>query len=120
MEKVHNPKTLYGLRVAQEIEDVLDKLSQGETVARFEYGTSMEPIFQSGQYARLTKLREMPKAGDAVFCKVDGVWMTHMVWICNNATGKCLIGNTHGEIYGWAEEVLAKATPMPFIESEEE
>lgn len=117
-ELVKGPSTLQGLKVIQDIEEVVSTLKQGETVARFEYGSSMRPIFESGQYARLRKLGqdEQAEIGDAVFCKVCGYWMTHMVWMKNRATGYYLIGSSSGEMYGWTNEVLAIATPMPFIE----
>lgn len=120
IEIVKNAEKLDGLRVIQNLEEVIETLKEGETIARFEFGDSMMPIFESGQYARLTRLKELPQIGDAVFCCVNGYWMTHMVWMCNRASGQCLIGSTSGEIYGWTDEILALATPMPYKEVDDE
>lgn len=45
IKKVKNPQTLDGLRVVQDIEEVVKTLENGETIARFEYGESMLPVF---------------------------------------------------------------------------
>lgn len=45
---------------------------------------------------------------DAVFCKVDGYYLTHLVWLKSN--GYCLIGSSHGGLNGWTNEVYAIAT----------
>lgn len=117
---VKNPEKLDGLRVVQNIDEVVKTLQSGETIARFEFGSSMMPIFRSGQYARLTRIHKCDiKIGDAVFCCVNGYWMTHMVWQYNSATGYALIGSTQMEMYGWTNEILAVATPMPYVESED-
>ena len=115
MKNVNNPQTLDGLKVVQDIDEVVKTLQNGEAVARFEYGDSMQPILVNGQYARLTPTKTLPKIGDAVFCKVNGYWMTHMVWNVNEASKYCLIGSSDGDMYGWTNEVLAIATPMPYI-----
>lgn len=120
IKMVSNPSTLDGLKVVNSIEETIKTLESGETVARFEYGESMMPIFQSGQYARLTKLKGTPQVGDAVFCCVNGYWMTHMVWVINRHSGYALIGSTSGEMYGWTNQILATATPMPYIEEYKE
>lgn len=120
LKVVENPQTLDGLRVIQEIDEVVNTLKQGECIARYERGDSMQPILVSGQYARLTPLRNKPKNGDAVFCCVNGHWMTHMVWVSNEDSGQCLIGSTSGQLYGWTNEILALAQPMPYIEKEHE
>lgn len=116
IEIVNNPSTLHGLRVVQNIEDVIKALKDGETIARYEFGSSMRPILVSGQYARLEPLKEEPQIGDAVFCCVHGHWMTHMIWMKNRHSGSYLIGSTSGQMYGWTNKVLAIAKPMPFKE----
>lgn len=114
---VENPSTLDGLKVVNNIGDTVETLKNGEAIARFEFGNSMMPIFRSGQYARLTPLKEEPREGDAVFCNVDGCWMTHMVIRYNRHTGYALIGSTHGAVYGWTKIILAIARPMNYIEN---
>lgn len=118
MEKqiVNNPQTLNGLKVVNDPEEALKYILEGETVCRFEYGDSMTPVLNHGQYARLTPLSKNPKQGDAVFCRVNDCLMTHMVFIVNEATGQCLICSTAGTVFGWTDEVYAIATPMPFYE----
>ena len=117
-KKVKSPSRLDGLRVINNTDEMVKILSEGETIAHFEWGTSMHPIFPNGGYCRLTPTKEIPNSGDAVFCCVDGVWMTHMVWVANKASGQCLIGSTSGSLYGWTDKILAVATPMPYIEEE--
>lgn len=117
---VSHPEKLDGLRVIQDIDEVVKTLQNGETIARFEWGDSMQPVLTNGMYGRLTPIHEVPQVGDAVFCKVNGYWMTHMVWIVNRHTGYCLIGSTSGQLYGWTNEILAIATPMPYVEEYKE
>lgn len=115
---VEKPERLDGLRVIQNEEEALKAIISGETVCRYERGSSMTPILVDGSYARLVPIKDTPSQGDAVFCRVKGYLMTHMVLISNKDTGFCLIGSTHGSIYGWTDKIYAKALPMPYIEKE--
>lgn len=122
IEMVNHPEKLDGLRVVQNIDEVVKSISDGETIARFEFGNSMRPVLCSGQYARLVPLHgsDDVQIGDAVFCNVGGYWMTHMVWNKNRHSKQYLIGSSSGEMYGWTDIVLATAIPMPYIEKETE
>lgn len=119
LTKVKNPQTLDGLKVVNNHQEMVEIISKGETIAHFEWGDSMSPILVDGQYCRLVKTNETPQVGDAVFCCVNGQWMTHMVWVVNRHSGQCFIGSTSGSLYGWTDEILAIAIPMPYIEEYE-
>lgn len=103
---------IYSFNIVQDIDEVINKLSNNECIARFEYGDSMTPILNNGEYAILMPIHSVKddiNVGDAVFCKVNEHWMTHMVWIKNNDTNQCLIGSTNGTLYGWTDIIIAKA-----------
>ena len=65
MEKIYctNPKTIPfkfehcfkedNIKVCNDAIDAIDKLSKGEIIARFEFGDSMLPLLESGEYAVL-------------------------------------------------------------------
>lgn len=123
LEEVTAPKFLLGnIEVVQQEDLALNKILNGETICRFEWGNSMSPILVNGQYACLTPFSSFtlrhPQIGDAVFCKVHEQLMTHMIWNKNETTGYCLIGSTSGELYGWTKDIYALATPMPYKEKE--
>ena len=122
MELVKEPLLIDGIPVIQDIDEAVNAIRGGNTVARFEWGDSMTPILVNGQYGKLTPIPFMhrnPQAGDAVLCNVGGTWMTHMVWIVNEASGQCLIGSTQGQLYGWTSEIIAIVSPLPYKEKEE-
>lgn len=102
-----------GIKVIQDENETLNALLQGDSVARFEYGDSMKPILVSGEYCILSPIDvEDVKVGDAVFCKVNGYLMTHMVWMISNSSAngrQFLIGSSGGQLYGWTTEVYAIA-----------
>lgn len=118
------PKEIDGIRVVQDERDVFEALKNGETVCRFEWGDSMDPILKNGEYAVLTPIkspREV-KRGDAVFCRMHGnYFMTHMVWeisdCCHDGKIWFKIGSTGTSIYGWTNEVLAIAHGMNCFEN---
>lgn len=120
---VKNPEKLDGLRVINDINEAVNVLQNGETICRFEYGSSMHPIAVSGQYCRLEPLHgEIPNIGDMVLnCLGDDyIWNTHMVWNVNKATGYILIGDSHHNLFGWTNKYVALAIPMPYAEQERE
>jgi hypothetical protein len=107
--------------VIQEIEDVIQALQKDEVVCRYEFGDSMQPILQSGEYCKLTPLKSNQEAsiGDAVFCCVHGCWMTHMVWNVSHSSANgtfYLIGSSSGDMYGWTNKVLAIAQGTNVVE----
>lgn len=107
-----------GFPVVQDVEEVLENLKNKKVVARFEYGDSMSPILVNGEYAILVPIDAISDVniGDAVFCEVNGCYLTHMVWMKSN--GYCLIGSSHGEINGWTDKVYAIAEKTNIIEGE--
>ena len=54
------------------IGEILGELSKGNNVARYEYGDSMMPLLQSGEYCILIPANKTTiEVGDAVFCEVN-------------------------------------------------
>jgi hypothetical protein len=114
------------VKVVNDIFHALDEVMNGNIVARYEFGSSMEPILHNGEYAILIpKEKTTIEAGDAVFCEVCGTLMTHMVHIIKVINGKTqyLIGNSfNGEtptiVYGWTENIFAKAISSKHIQKE--
>jgi len=117
---VNCPQKLDGLKVIEDPSLMVETLKNGEAIAHWERGDSMTPLLVDSQYVRLDPIHETPQSGDIVFCKVNGVWMCHMVWIANRVTGQCLIGSTSASLYGWATEVIAIGKPMPYLEEPHE
>jgi hypothetical protein len=104
------------IQVIQDPKEAAEELKKGHKVARFEYGDSMMPIFYSGEYAVLTpKISPFDiHIGDAVFCELNGYYMTHMVLNVSDSAANekyYLIGNTALQPYGWVpySKVYAKA-----------
>ena len=105
--------------------EILSELKKGNNVARYEYGDSMMPLLQSGEYCILIpKDKTTIEVGDAVFCEVNGYVMTHMVMMISNIQNKpmYLIGSPNyneftGQftMYGWTSNVFAKAIGTKII-----
>ena len=110
--------------------EILSELSKGNNVARYEYGDSMMPLLQSGEYCILIPANKTTiEVGDAVFCEVNGYVMTHMVMMISRIQGKpmYLIGSPNYDewsgkftMYGWTSNVFAKAIGTKIIHSEKE
>lgn len=118
---VKSPTEINGVRVVNNAGDAFEALMNGETVARFEYGDSMMPILRSGEYCILHPVTDTNQVniGDAVFCKVEGYLMTHMV--INKTTSHVdkpyfLIGDTNMNIYGWTSDIYAIAKGTNIVE----
>ena len=115
---------------ATSLGEILGELSKGNNVARYEYGDSMMPLLQSGEYCILIPANKTTiEVGDAVFCEVNGYVMTHMVMMISRIQGKpmYLIGSPNYDewsgkftMYGWTSNVFAKAIGTKIIHSEEE
>ena len=108
------PSEINGVKVYNDIFEALKHLKNNEQVARFEYGESMYPILKSGEYCILTPIKNLSdvNVGDAVFCNVNGYYMTHMVILKSESAydkPKFLIGDTRFNFYGWTDEIFAKA-----------
>ncbi len=86
----------------------LERLQKGETFVTKEKGNSMVPLIKSGQEHKLTPATwEQVDVNDIVYCKVKGVFYTHLVKAKNLDKG-CQIGNNKGGINGWTKQVYGK------------
>ena len=124
MENVLNemPTKVKGIKVVQNIRDVIESLFKGEKVCRFEYGNSLYPIIKSGEFCLLSPIASIDeiKIGDIVFCKIENgeypTYMTHMVVGMSSSAHDgnkwFQIGSSMGEIYGWTRTIFAKAQGM--------
>ena len=118
---IDSPKVIEGVNVFNDEDEALEHLLNGEKVARFEYGDSMSPILESGQYCVLSPIKSLDEVniGDAVFCRVNGYLMTHMVLMKSNSssnTPKFLISSSGLSVYGWTDEIFAIAKGIDFFE----
>lgn len=85
-----------------------ERLNNGETFITSEKGNSMTPIIQSGQKHVLEPITiDKVEVGDIVYCKVHGLYYTHLVKSIDSKKG-LLIGNNHGGINGWTKSVYGK------------
>lgn len=128
-EYVTNPKTIGNIKVVNDENEALNALQNGETVMRFEWGDSMEPLLKNGEYAKLVPVQSLDEIqiGDAVFCGIKDVigheyLMTHMVR-CISHTAKdgvmFQITDSWGRAnYGWTNKVYAKAYGTNVCEKE--
>lgn len=129
---VKSPKEINGVKVVNDITEAIDALLNKKTpIARFEYGESMKPILNDGEYCIVYPIDSLDdvKAGDAVLCNVNGYLMTHMVILkseSNHETPYFLIGSSRMEIYGWTNKIYGVAVgtniieePLQFAEAEE-
>lgn len=122
---VKHPETLDGFRVVQDNDEIREAMLNGETVMHWEYGESMSPMLPNKGYCRIEPITDINtiKVGDAVFCKVNGYLMVHMVWIASNMDQEkthFLIGSTNGSLYGWTTEVYGIAYATPYVEDIDE
>ena len=107
------PTEIDGIEVVQEAFIAFEMLQDGQEVVRFEYGDSMLPFLESGQFCKLVPLKEGEEIeiGDIVFSIVHGTPNTHMVWAKKEFKGKTwyLIGSSECRMIGWTNFVVAKA-----------
>lgn len=127
---VKNPTTVHGIKVVNNIEQAVEELKKGHTIARFEFGDSMMPILKNGEYGIATPIQNLNEVsvGDAVVCEVNGHLMTHMVVLISEShaeTPYFLIGSTWMNFYGWTNKIygIVKGTnvcqePINFDETE--
>lgn len=108
--KEYEPISIDGIKVVQDEEEALTEILKGNQVCRFEYGDSMSPILENGEFAKLTPCKkEDVQVGDAVFCRVNGYLMIHMVGASTNDGKMFLITSSDLHTYGWTSEIFAKA-----------
>ena len=93
-------------------QDLIDRLTKGETVKYREKGNSMLPIIESGALltAVPTTVEEL-NVGDVCFCRVKGRLMTHLVTAKNESRG-VQISNNHGHCNGWTKTVFGKVVKV--------
>jgi hypothetical protein len=112
-------------QILTSLSDIFNELNKGNNVARYEWGDSMMPLLQSGEYCILIPSNKTTiEVGDAVFCEVNGYIMTHMVMMISRIQDKpmYLIGSPNYNeitnqftIYGWTSNVFAKAIGTKII-----
>ena len=125
MRIVNEPKTIDGLRVIQDPDEMEKALKNGESFYHWEMGDSMSPLIKHMEYCKVTPCVPIDvKRGDAVFCVLtDGLnggrWpMVHQVWEISDASHNgelwFKIGSTGTSIFGWTKEVygIAKGTDI--------
>lgn len=117
-------KEIKGIKVVNDANTALEQLRLGKKIARFEYGDSLSPILNSGEYAILTPINDYDdiKIGDVVFCLVNGILMTHMIWLISESNyqqKQFLIGSSSGQLYGWTTWIYAKAKGTNIFENGE-
>lgn len=122
-------KTKIKYKVVQDIGEAIDYFTKNKDatpIARYEFGDSMSPILESGEYCVLKPIQyySQPQSilGKAVLCIVNGYPMTHMVWNMSTSSANgvyYLIGDSHGNIYGWTNQVFAVAKGTNIFEKEE-
>lgn len=121
MKYVKMPKFINGVRVINDIEEAVEWLKNGRTIARFEYGDSMYPLLESGEYCIIEPIKDLNKIedGDTVLCEVGGRLMTHMVMMKSNTSKETpyfLIGTTSLYAYGWTNKIYGLCKGTNFLE----
>lgn len=84
-------------------EEMVKTLLAGETIYNYkEGGNSMVPLLYAWEPVDISPIdREIVK-GDIVFCKVKGMFMTHLVTAVNG--NRVQISNNHGHVNGWTNK----------------
>lgn len=122
MKNMKIPKKVRGINVVQDIDLAVQSIKQNNCICRFEFGDSMKPILNSGEFYYTEKIDDLKtlEIGDAVVCEVNGSLMTHMILDFNKSKTMFLISSSKGEIYGWTNKIYAKAIafqPRIFIQN---
>ena len=119
---VNSPSEINGKRVVQNPLEIMNALSSGETIYHWEYGDSLSPLINNGEYIQIQPCKPSDvKVGDCIFCLVEDFYgnlqlMVHQVLMISDAShdGELWfkIGTTSNEIFGWAKKVygIAKGT----------
>ena len=117
-EENNIPIEVDGLEVIQEMHMVAEQLiDKREPCARYEFGNSMMPFLESGQFCKLIPLQkdDVINIGDIVVSFINGSINTHMVWMKKelNGTMYCLIADSLGHPIGWTKDIIGKAEGIP-------
>lgn len=106
------------LPIVQDAFDAIARLKDGISIARYEFGDSMEPILEDGQFCEISPIDGKDlKVGDAVFCRVDGIVGTHMIIMISDADPAnrwYAIGTSDLDLIGWTREVFGISKPIPY------
>lgn len=107
---VSHPLTINGVKVENDIKNAIFNIEHKRaSIARFEFGDSMDPLLVNGEYAIIRPITAIDslKKGDIVLCRVNGYDMTHMISriISENGKRTYVIGDTHGFEFGPAEKI---------------
>lgn len=89
-------------------QELIEKLSKGETIKYREKGNSMLPLIKSGELltAIPTTVADL-EVGDICFCRVKGSTLTHLV-TAKDTQGRVQISNNKGHVNGWTKTVFGK------------
>lgn len=110
------PLSVNGIKVVGSYDEAIVNVVEKKTpVARFEFGDSLHPFLVSGEYTIIRPKRDndIIDVGTIVFCRVLDYDMIHMVvGIKDNKDGKrYVIGDTHGYVFGDADEIYGICEP---------
>lgn len=101
---------------------IVEKLKRGEDASFRPHGNSMTPMIKSGQlvtvspcdlHGEIACCKGVPiMKGDAVFCRVGGRLMLHLVTAIR--AGQYQISNTSGHVNGWtmAKNIFGRLTQV--------
>lgn len=87
---------------------LMEELNTKGTGKMTAFGSSMIPIFKSGETLTFVKQDEY-EIGDCVFCKVKGRFIDAHKIIKKNEQKGYLIANNHGHENGLTKQVYGKA-----------
>ena len=118
---VDNPQEIDGIRVVQDPNEMVNALINGETIYHWEFGDSLAPIINNGEYCKIAPCSPIDvNRGDCVFCVIhangQAYPMVHQVWEISDCgyDGELWfkIGSTMSTIFGWTKDVygIAKGT----------
>lgn len=108
------------LPIIQGVMASIAHLKNNLSIARYEWGASMSPILESGQFCKIEPInnREL-KIGDAVFCKTEFSAGTHMIVMISCADPQkrlYAIGTSGLTIIDWVERksIYGISTALPY------
>lgn len=121
-EIVNSPDTLKGYRVVQDEREIMEALSNGETVMHWESGNSMFPLLKNMEYCRISpvNINELQDkksiVGKPVFCHFvyPGYGDCYMVHRCTDMYERdgetyFKIESTDNQVFGWTQDIYGIA-----------
>jgi hypothetical protein len=114
-EFVDSPKEINGIPVEQYGSSIKSRLLNNEKVYHWERGDSLSPIINDMEYCLITPCeKEDIKIGDCVFCEIAiNGFQFPMVHRCTDIVERdglwFRIDSTHGDHFGWTQNVYGKA-----------